>query len=80
MSNQSDLRITVRNVNAMLEKLTGGEARLRIGKSYNKTRLYIDEQWGASPRDTPPIGPKDCLMFANGMERALGILYFGKEI
>ena len=79
MSNMSDLNITVFSVNAMLGKLTDGSVRLRVGKSYHKTRLYIDEKWGASPRDTPPVGPKECLMFAEGMERALGVLYYGME-
>jgi len=79
MGYTENLHIAVHNVNAMLAKLTGGEARLRESRSYGTKRLYIDEKWGASPRDTPPRGPKECLMFAEGMERALGLLYYGRE-
>jgi len=76
MSDTEDLRITVFRVNSMLSRM-GAEARVRVSTSYGKKRIYIDEPSG--PRDTPPIGPKACLMFAEGMERALELLYFGKE-
>ena len=76
MSDTEDLRITVFHVNSMLAKL-GVEARARVSTSYGKKRIYIDEPSGS--RDTPPKGPKECLMFAEGMERALGLLYYGRE-
>ena len=76
MSNTSDLNITVFNINSMLSKLEA-EAKVRVSTSYGKKRLYIDTPNG--PRDTPPQGPKDCLMFAEGMERALELIYYGRE-
>lgn len=76
MSNTENLRITVFHINSMLAKLDAG-TKVRVGRSYNKVRLYICDESGE--RDTPCIGPKDCLMFAEGMERALGLLYYGRH-
>jgi len=76
MSSMNDLRITVFNINSMLAELHG-EAKVRIHRSYNRVRLQIDE--GNTTRDTPAIGPKECSVFAEGMEQALKLLYYRKE-
>lgn len=72
MSNISDLRITVNNVNDMLERL-GRDERVRITRSYGNTRLEIDMPSG-SFWETKPRGAKDCLMYAEGMERLMQAL------
>lgn len=76
MSTVSDLRITVNNVNRLLEDM-GATPRVRVTRSYNRVRLEIDEEGGGT-RSTRPIGPKDCLMYAEGMERALETIVYGR--
>lgn len=75
MSDMSDLRITLHHINAMLEELKPN-TKVRIHRAYNRVRLQIDEC--DTTRDTPPIGPKACLMYAEGMERALELLYYSE--
>lgn len=76
MSYINDLNITVSNINSMLSEL-GTETKVRVSTSYGKKHLYIDTKNGT--RDTNPRGPKDCLMYAEGMERALELIYYGRE-
>ena len=71
MSNISDLRITVNNVNSLLEN-AGSKQRLRVTRSYGKVRLELDGEHYESIR---AIGPKDCLKFAEGMEKALEMTF-----
>lgn len=68
MSNMSDLRITVNNVNMLLEN-AGSEKRLHVTRSYNRVRLELVGDGLEEVRGC--IGPRDCLMFAEGMEKAL---------
>ena len=76
MSNTSDLKIAVSNVNRLLGELFG-DVKVRVSTSYNRKRLYLDE--GDHTRDLHIVGPRDCLMYAEGMEKALEMICYGKE-
>ena len=78
MSNLSDLRITVDHINGLLEKLCGNPPKLYVGRSYGSIRVYVydgDKLYG----EFPCKGPKDSLLYAEGMEAALELLAYGKE-
>jgi len=76
MSNTSNLKIAVNNVNRLLGELFG-DVRIRVSTSYNRKRLYLDE--GDHTRDLYIVGPRDCLMYAEGMEKALEMVAYRKE-
>ena len=78
MSNIESLRITVNNVNRLMAELTGSEyPRIRTATSYGTRRIYLDEE-NNPVKCFPPRGPKECLMFAEGMEEALKTVKYGR--
>ncbi len=78
MSNIENLRITVKNVNRLMDDLCNRPPKLHVHRSYNRVRLELLDD-GSVYRELPCIGPKECLTFAEGREEALELLVYGKE-